>query len=375
MSAGEAQQPCSGLEEAVAAAEGSVVALMAPNGSWASGVIASAAHGYIITVAHLLSKRSQPPAQQPAQHSEPVKARPSEGSCSHSRRCGEDLIPHGRAGSDDCISELSRQGVRQHCYFLAHPGPRRAGGVLVQIQAPQSPGQAREGKRFEAASLESMKGKGSRQLLWTTASLVYSFKGPLDIAVLQLDNLALSSSLPDLALRPGGVDVGGQGERVAVLGFPLLSPRLGFGPCATAGIISKVLIADAHAHWDCYVDLAASPFACLNPPHPRLCQMEGHSADLKQRTSGVLDADFESGRKRQLACRRQCWGGVHAHDWSIGASRCDLIASLDKGLFNLLDTAGLCLEPCKCDASKSCMSQLWSVVLVLLAHSPLHRLT
>ncbi|CAL5225546.1 g8379 [Coccomyxa viridis] len=132
-SAGEGRHSSAGLEEAVAAAEGSVVALMAPNGSRASGIVFSAAHGYILTVAHLLSERSQPPAQQPRQRSQP------------------------------------------------------------------------------------------------------------------LDDLSLSSSLHDVSLRPAGANAAGQGERVAVMGFPLLSPRLGLGSCVTAGIIAKVLKADTSA--------------------------------------------------------------------------------------------------------------------------------
>ena len=55
---GKARAQCSGIAAAVAAAEGGLVALMTPDGSWASGVVVSAEHGYIVTVAHLLRRQT-----------------------------------------------------------------------------------------------------------------------------------------------------------------------------------------------------------------------------------------------------------------------------------------------------------------------------
>ena len=252
---GEGLQLSANLEEAVSAAEGGVVALMTPNGSWASGIVVSAAHGYILTVAHLLSERSQPPAQQPGQRSQPVSSQPSR---KHSHcvlpernRLSEgqytQVIKQHQCGSakthseQNCLSEGLDMGcIRQHHCSSAKTHSRRKGDVLVQIQVPEHASHGKDGPILNRQSGNTRLPEGRRSMSWASASLIYSFKGPLDVAVLQLDDLSLSSSLHDVSLRPAGVNAAGQGERVAVMGFPLLSPRLGLGSCVTAGIIAKV---------------------------------------------------------------------------------------------------------------------------------------
>ncbi len=110
----------------------------------------------------------------------------------------------------------------------------------MQIQAPEHAIDGNEGNKFRSQPGETREPECSSTMSWTSASLIYSFKGPLDIAVLQLDDLAHSSSLRDVSLRPAGVNAAGQGEGVAVMGYPLFSPRLGLGSCVTAGMIAKV---------------------------------------------------------------------------------------------------------------------------------------
>ena len=110
----------------------------------------------------------------------------------------------------------------------------------MQIQAPEHATEGKQGHKVRSQMRKAREPEGSSNMLWASASLIYSFKGPLDIAVLQLDDSSLSSSLHDVSLRPAGASAAGQGQRVAVMGFPLLSPRLGLGSCVTAGIIAKV---------------------------------------------------------------------------------------------------------------------------------------
>ena len=236
--AGVGHQSAATLAEAVAAAEGSVVALMSSNGSWASGIVVSAAYGYILTVAHLLSERSQPPGQQPGQHSQPVSTQPSRAVHYHSSTCSD---PQGVPETINPSVGPGKHGIRRHECRSAQQ-ERQRGDVLVQIQAPEHAGiMSREGKEHGGQLRRSRKREGSKKLLWMSASLIYCFQGPLDIAVLQLDDLSLSSSLHEIMLRPVELGAVGQGERVAVMGFPLLSPRLGLGSCVTAGIIAKVM--------------------------------------------------------------------------------------------------------------------------------------
>ena len=285
--AGEEQQLGASLEAAVAAAEGSVVALMSSTGAWATGILVSAAHGYILTVAHLLSERGQHPAQQPGQHSQPMSAQPSQAAHCHSRDCIYHATLHKKADSIIHASESCTEGIAQHHCSTAHPHKWRRGDVLVQIPAPEHSFRARNGNDPEGQSQHSRTPEETTQPLWSSASLVYCFSGPLDVALLQLDDPSLSRQLHDLVLRPAGGDALRQGERVAVMGFPLLSPRLGFGSCATAGIIAKVTTAQPHTSSLQGYGLC-TPFS-VGPAQPSVAckgKRSGHSSRQRMTSAG-----------------------------------------------------------------------------------------
>jgi S1-C subfamily serine protease len=78
---------------------------------------------------------------------------------------------------------------------------------------------------------------GAVQPRWGTARVVYAFQGPLDLAVLQLEDKLCRAQALQLCAGPSV----SPGQPVAVLGFPLFAPRSGLGPCATAGIAAKVV--------------------------------------------------------------------------------------------------------------------------------------
>ena len=234
-------QPGRGLAAAVSAAEPSVVALMAPDGSWASGIVVSARHGFILTVAHLLREQSYPPAQQ----SRPVSVQCSAPSCRGAPLESQQPVqqqerpvsmPAGAMSTSDSLAPLKRVIEPQGCSPAHTPQQqRRKGSVLVHIHSI-GPGNGDSSKSSFIA------GHGGRKPFWASATLVYCFEGPLDMAVVQLDDIALRETLTEFELSSEENGAASQGQRVAMMGFPLLSPRLGFGPCVTAGIIAKVIL-------------------------------------------------------------------------------------------------------------------------------------
>ena len=234
-------QPGRGLAAAVSAAEPSVVALMAPDGSWASGVVVSARHGFILTVAHLLRERSHPPAQQ----SRPVSAQCSAPSCRgaplESQQPAQQQerpvsMPAGVMSTSDFLALLKGGIEPQGCSSApTQQQQHRKGSVLIHIH---STGPA----NGDSSKPSFIAGHGGRKPFWASATLVYCFEGPLDMAVVQLDDIALRQTLTEFELSSEENGAASQGQRVAMMGFPLLSPRLGFGPCVTAGIIAKVIL-------------------------------------------------------------------------------------------------------------------------------------
>ena len=94
----------------------------------------------------------------------------------------------------------------------------------------------------------------SKAPFWAAASIVRCFEGALDMAVLQLDSVELRGCLCEVSLRPEENAAVRQGDQIAVLGFPLLSPRLGFGLCVTASIIAKVGLSLSYQQAWCRVD-------------------------------------------------------------------------------------------------------------------------
>ncbi|XVF25773.1 hypothetical protein REPUB_Repub13aG0242400 [Reevesia pubescens] len=75
--------------------------------------------------------------------------------------------------------------------------------------------------------------------IWHEAKVVYICKGPLDVALLQLD------CIPD-KLSPIVVDFAqpSLGSKAYVIGHGLLAPRCGFAPSVCSGVVAKVVKAD-----------------------------------------------------------------------------------------------------------------------------------
>jgi len=255
---GGRKEPARSLAEAVAAAEGSVVALMLPNGSWATGVVVSACHGFILTVAHLLSERSQHTRQPPGQRSQSVSTLLGWRTDHQLSESCQPVSAQRSTVVDSHVTESGQRGIAQHECSSGHSQQKQQGEVLVQMQSPEHASDRDLNNASGGHAQLPRTAEGSKRLYWTSASLVYCFKGPLDIAVLQLDEASLRGSLHEFKLRPDGANTARQGERVAVMGFPLLSPRLGLGSCVTTGIIAKVIETLHHAE-NCPTAQLASP--------------------------------------------------------------------------------------------------------------------
>ena len=244
-----------GVAAAVLAAEGGVVALMAPNGSWASGVVVSAEHGYIVTVAHLLSDRRIPSGKQgqPVSSMAPHAGRSYGGSSASTQQLlksshASGAPPKLRSGQD------STDALQQQVCSSAYRQPQRDSGVLVQLWASGSAdSQSMRPALPGSAGLSELRPDDGRMPFWAAASIVQCFEGHLDVAVLQLNSVELRGCLRELSLRPEGDAAVRQGDQIAVLGFPLLSPRLGFGPCVAASAIAKVGLSDSYRQAHCHV--------------------------------------------------------------------------------------------------------------------------
>ncbi|KAK6264699.1 hypothetical protein SCA6_020133 [Theobroma cacao] len=75
--------------------------------------------------------------------------------------------------------------------------------------------------------------------IWCEAKVVYICRGPLDVALLQLDRIPdkLSSIVVDFA-QPS------LGSKAYVIGHGLLAPRCGFSPSVCSGVVAKVVKAE-----------------------------------------------------------------------------------------------------------------------------------
>ena len=80
----------------------------------------------------------------------------------------------------------------------------------------------------------------SRRPVSATAVVVFVFHGALDIAVLHLESSACLQLKQVMLRDPRQTPTTAEGEPVAVVGFPLFSPRLCLGHFVTAGVVSKV---------------------------------------------------------------------------------------------------------------------------------------
>ena len=189
--------PARGVEAAVAAAAGAVVAVVGPDGAWASAVAATSA--FLVTNAHVLQA---------------------------SRRAG------GRVPDPRAESAPGFRAGRARQQESVYPDMRR------------EPAQGRVRVRLPGGA-------------WRSAAVVYVFQGPLDLAVLALlpDGLAGSARAagspgPALAsgtLRPAALCAGASepGEPLAVLGHALLHPRAPLDAGVTAGVLARVVCSSA----------------------------------------------------------------------------------------------------------------------------------
>ena len=182
---GVTRQAARGVERAVAEACQGVVAIVTRSGAWATGVAVAGGGrgGFIVTNAHLVSQRGRQQGRQ--QQAQP------------------------RGGGE---------GVQR---------------VRVQIWRRQAPGCA-------SAAAGPCAAWQRQRPEWCSATVFYVFQGPLDLAVLQLEDRGALHGVRALRLGPRGAAAVSAGEPVAVVGFPLLSPCRCFGLFATAGIVTKV---------------------------------------------------------------------------------------------------------------------------------------
>jgi len=220
-----------GMEAAVAAAAGAVAAVVAPDGAWASAVLATA-DGFLVTNAHLLQ-------------------------------------PGRRGGGDACSPDARPAAARG-----AQPWARAPGGGARA--APCSAGGA---EPYLGTVRVRLPGGA-----WRPAAVVHVFQGPLDLAVLAL--LPGGAGVPPVdqgppvpppgapagpgaagaaaawrspeagAPRPAGgaslrpvrlCGCGGAapGAPVAVVGHALVHPRAGLAAGVTAGVLARVVHAEA----------------------------------------------------------------------------------------------------------------------------------
>ncbi|OMO65200.1 hypothetical protein COLO4_31438 [Corchorus olitorius] len=80
--------------------------------------------------------------------------------------------------------------------------------------------------------------------VWCEAKVVYISKGPLDVALLQLDSIPykLSPIVVDFA-QPS------LGSKAYVIGHGLLAPRCGFSPSVCSGVVAKVVKAEMPSYY------------------------------------------------------------------------------------------------------------------------------
>lgn len=115
----------------------------------------------------------------------------------------------------------------------------------AHLLAPRSPaaGSATPDQAYGSVRVQiwpqSQPSMQQKQPIWASAEVLYVFRGPLDLAVLQLSSAERGLVRP-LLVRDSPAQAG---ERIFVIGYPLFPPRHNYGPCMTAGTVSKVCFA------------------------------------------------------------------------------------------------------------------------------------
>lgn len=146
------------------------------------------------------------------------------------------------------------------------PAPRPLCAAQQELQLAPAAAVAAAPLRVLLPAVGGGGGGGSR---WAAADVRYVFRGPLDLAVLQLQQ-PWQPPVPSwrpLALAPRGAH---PGQRVCVAGFPAFNPRSSPLQAAvlTAGNLAKVRGRPACLPWARMVQLCSFPPAALSSPQP-----------------------------------------------------------------------------------------------------------
>ncbi|KAE8728781.1 Mitochondrial arginine transporter BAC1 [Hibiscus syriacus] len=191
----------------------SICLITIDDGVWASGVVLND-QGLILTNAHLL---------------EPWRFGKT------TVRCGTNneapfLLPEGSAS-------LEGEGFDRFQKSSVVPFPLADDQKGYKVNAPF------HGHRRIRVRLDNLD-----PWIWCNAKVVYICKGPLDVALLQLD------SIPD-KLSPIMVDFNqpSLGSKAYIIGHGLLAPRCGFFPSVCSGVVSKVVKAEMPLYYKSFL--------------------------------------------------------------------------------------------------------------------------
>lgn len=150
------------------------------------------------------------------------------------------------AESGDWATAVLASAPRGYLVTNAHLVAPRA--PAQEATAPSLEGDGEEGalgSRLRVQLWHRGGARGGGSMRWHAARAIFAFRGPLDLAVLQLEDSGALAAAQPLRLS-AGPDLA-PGQPVAVLGFPLFAPRSGLGPCASAGVVTKVRMRHARA--------------------------------------------------------------------------------------------------------------------------------
>ncbi|KAL6992534.1 hypothetical protein U1Q18_010644, partial [Sarracenia purpurea var. burkii] len=205
------------IEKAMA----SICLVTVDNGVWASGVLLNN-EGLILTNAHLLEPWRYQKATANGERNESKK---SEAPITPSN----DFFPTGRLGIG---------GDNQRFQGLL---PRRLKTTESSISNEAG------GYKLNWNTMHTsirVRLDHTEPWIWCDARVVYVSKGPLDIALLQLE------PVPE-RLRPIVMDVTcpSPGSKIFVIGHGLFGPRCDFSPSACVGVVAKVVEAKKPPHY------------------------------------------------------------------------------------------------------------------------------
>ncbi|XP_043701200.1 glyoxysomal processing protease, glyoxysomal isoform X2 [Telopea speciosissima] len=190
----------------------STVLITIDDGVWASGVLLNR-HGLILTNAHLL---------------EPW-------------RFGKTTVQGGRDGvTSKAASIISEKPMSPWHKHIA--GPVKLHSLIPKMVKTSDISFVDEHDRYKLDSIYNSPKRIRARVdtmgswIWCDARVVYVSKGPLDVALLQLESLPdqLSPITPDFA-RPS------PGSKAYVIGHGLFGPRCDIYPSVCAGVVARVV--------------------------------------------------------------------------------------------------------------------------------------